>query len=106
VQRALSEAGVSANQVTGLAHDMTSAAAIEELNSMMNRIPLASVTSRGLYVPCETAGDTAASTSLLTLATTVFFLEKGVYQGAGLAIASDNSGFRSVAVVTMDAGKR
>jgi len=35
-----------------------------------------------------------------------FFLEKGVYQSAGLAIASDESGFRSVAVVTMDGGKR
>jgi hypothetical protein len=35
---------------------------------------------------------------------TAFFLEKGVYEGAGLAIASDDSGFRSVAVVTM-AGK-
>jgi hypothetical protein len=85
---------------------MTSAAGIEELNSMMNRIPLASVTSRSLYAPCETAGETGASTSLLTLATTAFFLEKGVYQGAGLVIASDDSGFRSVAVVTMDGGKR
>jgi 3-oxoacyl-[acyl-carrier-protein] synthase-1 len=105
VDRALAEAGVAANQVTGLAHDMTSTAGIEELNSMMNRLPLASVTSRSLYAPCETAGETGASTSLLTLATTAFFLEKGVYQAAGLAIASDDSGFRSVAVVTMEGGK-
>jgi 3-oxoacyl-[acyl-carrier-protein] synthase-1 len=105
VERALSEAGVAANQVAGLAHDMTSTAAVEELNSMMNRLPLASVTSMSLYAPCETAGETGASTSLLTLATAAFFLEKGVYQGAGLAVASDDSGFRSVAVVTMD-GKR
>jgi 3-oxoacyl-[acyl-carrier-protein] synthase-1 len=106
VDRVLSEAGIAANQITGLAHDMTSTAAVEELNSMMNRIPLGSVTSGNLYAPCETAGETGASTSLLTLATTAFFLDKGVYQGAGLAIASDDSGFRSVVVVTMDGGTR
>ena len=106
VKRALSEAGIPATQVTGLAHDMTGSAAIEELNAMMNRIPLASVTSRSLYAPCDTSGETGASSSLLTLAMTAFFLEKGVYEGAGLAIASDDSGFRSVAVVTMAGGGR
>ena len=105
VERALAEAGAPATQVTGLMHDMTSTGGLEELNSMMNRIPLGGVTSRSLYAPCETAGESGASASLLTLAATAFFLEKGVYEGAGLAIASDDSGFRSVAVVTMD-GKR
>ena len=66
---------------------------------MMSRIPLGGVTQ--VLAPGDTAGETGAASSLLALAVAAFFREKGVYEGAGLCIASDESGFRSIAVVRM-----
>ena len=99
VEKALGDAGVQAVEVKALAHDMTSPAAIEELSSMMNRIPLASIGADNLYAPSETAGETGAASSLLTLAMMAFLREKQIYDGAGLCIGSDEAGFRSIAVV-------
>jgi 3-oxoacyl-[acyl-carrier-protein] synthase-1 len=97
VERALAEAGVQAAQVGSVLHDLTGPAGLEELHSMMSRIPLAGV--RQVFAPGDITGETGAASAILTLAVTAFFREKGVYEGAGLAIASDETGFRSVAVV-------
>jgi hypothetical protein len=65
----------------------------------MNRIPLASIGADNFYAPGDCAGETGAASSLLTLAMMAFLREKQIYDGAGICIGSDESGFRSVAVV-------
>jgi 3-oxoacyl-[acyl-carrier-protein] synthase-1 len=71
VERALAEAGVQSAQVGAVVHDMTSPASLEELHSMMNRIPLAGVTQ--ILAPCDTTGETGAAAAVLTLAVSAFF---------------------------------
>jgi len=99
VEWALSGAGIRADQIKALAHDMTGAEAVEELYTMMNRIPLRSIGADAVYAPREIIGETGAASGLLGIATMAFFREKQVYDGLGISIASDASGFRSVVVV-------
>ena len=97
VERALQEAGIEPRQVACVAHDLGGPAGMEELHSMLSRVPLAGVTHT--LAPGDTLGETGAASALLTLAVAVFFRDKGVYQGAALCIASDETGFRGVTVV-------
>ena len=99
VERALAEAGVQAGQVGAVVHDLGGPAGMEELHSMMNRIPLGGVSQP--IAPGDVVGETGAASAILSVAVATFFREQGVYAGAGLAIASDETGFRSVAVVRM-----
>jgi 3-oxoacyl-[acyl-carrier-protein] synthase I len=104
VERALAEAGVPAVQVGGVAHDLTGTAGLEEIHVVMGKLPLAGVTR--LWTPHESAGEVGAASGILTIAMMAFFRERDVYPGAGLCIASDDNGFRAVALITMADGRR
>jgi hypothetical protein len=79
--------------------DLAGSKGMEELHSMMSKIPLRGIVDDGVYAPMETLGETGAAAGLLSIAAMAFFREKKVFEGAGLCIASDEGGFRGVVVV-------
>jgi 3-oxoacyl-[acyl-carrier-protein] synthase-1 len=99
VERALADAAVGADQIKAVVHDMAGSKGMEELYSMMSKVPLPAIDADGVYAPADTVGETGAASDLLGVAAMAFLREKKVFDGAGLCIASDEAGFRSVAVV-------
>ena len=72
VARALADAGIGADQIRAVVHDLAGNKGMEELHSMMSKTPLRAIADGGVHAPMESLGKTGTASGLLGVAAMAF----------------------------------
>jgi 3-oxoacyl-[acyl-carrier-protein] synthase-1 len=103
IERAAVAAGVQANRIAAIAHDLSGSYALsDELALAAARPPFTAMTSvRMLQIPFTT-GETGAASGVLALAALAFFLENNAVTSPAAALFTSDGASRGAAVVVRE----